>query len=202
MENTNGIRRRGRRRLVEGPALDRDRLVATLLKIARTEGLGAVNMRRVAAELSVSPRLLYHHVRDKGQMIDILSDAITARNMPDLSPRDWETRLRNVVKAARLAYVDYPGIPASILAHAVNKLHHPYASKIREGVLQALRDAGLSPEYVEISFVQFSVFLMGSLVLLENLDEQGDALAMTRARVEKSIDLGLDLLIFGIKRLS
>jgi len=188
-------RRRGRRRLDEGPALDRDRMVATLLKIARNEGLGALNMRRVVAELGVSPRLIYHHVRDKGQMIDLLSDAITAGNMPDLSPLDWEARLRNVVRAARVAYVHFPGVPATILAHAVNKLSQPNASKVREGVLQVLRDAGLSAEHVEISFVQFSVFLMGSLVLMENLDAAGDVLAVTRARVEQSIDLGLDLLL-------
>ena len=58
-----------------------------------------------------------------------------------------------------------------------------------------MRDAGLSAEHVEISFVQFSVFLMGSLVLMENLDAAGDVLAVTRARVEQSIDLGLDLLL-------
>jgi AcrR family transcriptional regulator len=76
-----------------------------LLKIAREEGLAAMNMRRVAAELNVSSRLLYHYMRDKDEMIDIMSDAITAQNMPDLSSPDWETRLRNVVMAARRAYV-------------------------------------------------------------------------------------------------
>jgi TetR/AcrR family transcriptional regulator, tetracycline repressor protein len=195
-------RGRGRRRLDEGPALDLERLIETLLQVARAEGLGALNMRRVAAELDVSPRLLYRHVRDKEEMISILGDAITARNMPDLSPADWETRLRNIAKATRAAFADFPGVPATILAHAVNMPNRPHALRVRQGVLQALRDAGLSQEHVEISFVQFAVILLGSLVLIENLAADSESLAIDRARVEHSIDLGLDLLIFGIKQLA
>ncbi len=144
-----------------------------LLKIAREEGLAAMNMRRVAAELNVSSRLLYHYMRDKDEMIDIMSDAITAQNMPDLSSPDWETRLRNVVMAARRAYGDFPGVPATILARIVSKLTQPHASQVREAVLQALRDAGLSQENVEIAHVQFSVMLFGSLVVKETLNDGG-----------------------------
>ena len=196
-------RRRGRRRLEEGPALDQARIVEVLLKIAREEGLAAMNMRRVAAELNVSSRLLYHYMRDKDEMIDIMSDAITAQNMPDLSSHDWEVRLRNIAMAARRAYADYPGVPATILARTVSKLTQPHASRVREAVLQALRDAGLSPENVEISYVQFSIMLFGSLVLKETLNHAPPAgeLAIDPKLAERSLDLSLDLLLFGIKRL-
>jgi AcrR family transcriptional regulator len=194
-------RRRGRRRLAEGPALDRARLAQVLVAIARAEGLGAISMRRVAADLGVSSRLLYHHVRDKDEMLDILSDAITARNMPDLSGADWETRLRNVVAAARGAFADFPGVPASILGHVARPVSQPHALMVRNGVLRALADAGLSPEHVEISYVQFAVMLLGSLVMFETLDRSQGPLAIDRARLERSVDLGFDLLIFGIRRL-
>src|SRR3546814_11509708 len=49
-----GKPRRGRRRLDEGPALDRQRLTANLIALARTEGVGAINMRREARELGVA----------------------------------------------------------------------------------------------------------------------------------------------------
>jgi AcrR family transcriptional regulator len=195
-------RRRGRRRLDEGPALDREKIVAVLVAIAHAEGLDAINMRRVAADLGVSPRLLYHHVRDKDEMIDILSDAIVARNLPDLSPRNWETRLCNIIRAVRAAFADFPGVPAAVLAHAASTLKQPNALKVREGVLQALHDAGLSPENVEIAYVQFSVTLLGSLVLTENLDAEEGHLAIDRARVERGVDLGLELLMYGIRRLA
>jgi TetR/AcrR family tetracycline transcriptional repressor len=190
--------------LEEGPALDQSRIVEVIVKIAREEGLGAMNMRRVASELNVSPRLLYHYVRDKDEMIDILSDAITGRNMPDLSSPDWEVRLRNVAMSARIAYADFPGVPATILARTVSRLSHPHALQVREGVLQALRDAGLSQENVELSYVQFCIILFGSLVLKENLHPAAGpgGFAIDPARAERSIDLGLDLLLFGIRRLA
>ena len=163
-----------------------------------------MNMRRVAAELNVSPRLLYHRVRDKNELADLLSDAIIAQNWPDLSSPDWETRLRNVAAASAQAYADFPGVPASILAHTVNQLRQPSALKLRAAVLQALHDSGLSEENVEISFLQFSVILLGSLVLKENLahPEASSGFAIDPARVERSIAMGLDLLIFGIRRLA
>src|SRR3546814_1631608 len=43
---------------------------------ARTEGVEALNMRRVARELGVSARLLYHHVRNKDEMVELLADEI------------------------------------------------------------------------------------------------------------------------------
>jgi TetR/AcrR family tetracycline transcriptional repressor len=197
---------RGRRRLADGPALDQARIIETLLNIARSEGLAALNMRRVGSELGVSSRLLYHYVRDKEEMIELLTDAITARSMPDLSHPDWEVRLRNVAAAARNAYTDFPGVPAMILSRSISRVSQPHAAAVREGVLQALRDAGLSKDNVEISYIQFSVILLGSLVMRENVSraaatDAAEAFDIDAATVERSVDLGLDLLLFGIRRL-
>jgi AcrR family transcriptional regulator len=97
-------RKRGRRRLDEGPALDRDRLIATLLTIVEREGLAAINMRRVARDLDVSPRLIYHHIRDKETMLVTLFDQILARHMPKLDGLDWQETLRAVAATAPQAY--------------------------------------------------------------------------------------------------
>src|SRR3546814_7236553 len=102
-----GKPRRGRRRLDEGPALDRQRLTATLIALARTEGVEALNMRRVARELGVSARLLYHHVRNMDEMVELIADEITGLAQPDLEHDDWEQRLRSVVTNARRAYQQF-----------------------------------------------------------------------------------------------
>src|SRR3546814_19227407 len=52
-----GKPRRGRRRLDEGPAIDRPRLTATVIELARTEGAEARHMRRVARAFGVSTPL-------------------------------------------------------------------------------------------------------------------------------------------------
>ncbi|OAN56221.1 TetR/AcrR family transcriptional regulator [Sphingobium sp. TCM1] len=194
--------RRGRPRLDDGPALDRHRLIAVLMDIARAEGLEALNMRRVAGDLGVSPRLLYHHVHDKEDMVALLADEITGSTMPDLSQGNWDDRLRAVNAATQRAFREYRGIPANILSKALRTHNRVHGTRMREGVLQALRDAGLNAEQVEIAFVQFSIITLGSLVLHENLSDADGHLAIPAERVEHGIDLGLDLLIFGIKRLA
>src|SRR5579859_5281534 len=195
-------RRRGRRRLDEGPALDRDRLVTALLTIAEREGLAAINMRRVASDLGVSPRLIYHHVRDKEEMLVTLFDEILARHMPDLAGLDWEKTLRAVTATARRAYSRYPGVAAAILARAVNARVRPHAAIIRDAVMNALKEAGLGPDQVDAVYVQFSVITLGNLVLLENVDRGDKELAITREHIEESIETGLSLLISVIRRLA
>jgi len=187
--------------LDEGPALDRDRMVTALLTIAEREGLAAINMRRVASDLGVSPRLIYHHVRDKEEMLVTLFDEILARHMPDFDGLNWEETLRAVTATARRAYSRYPGVAAAILARAVNASVQPHAAILREAVMGALRGAGLGSHQVDAVYVQFSVITLGNLVLLENLDRSDKELAITRDHIEESIETGLNLLISVIRRL-
>lgn len=171
------------------------------MKIAQAEGVDALNMRHVAQHLGVSARLLYHHVRDKDDMVAMLADEITGLAMPDLNG-DWETRLRAVNASSQRAFREFRGIPATILSRSLQAHNRPNGTRLRESVLQALRDAGLNSEQVEVAFVQFSLITLGSLVLHENLSSAGTDLAIPAERIEQGIDLGLDLLIFGIRRIA
>jgi len=177
-------------------------LATALLTIAEREGLAAINMRRVASDLGVSPRLIYHHVRDKEEMLVTLFDEILARHMPVFDGLDWEETLRAVTATARRAYSRYPGVAAAILARAVNARIQPYAAIIRDAVMNALKEAGLGPDQVDAVYVQFSVITLGNLVLLENLARSDKELAITREHIEESIETGLDLLISVIRRLA
>jgi AcrR family transcriptional regulator len=177
-------------------------MVTALLTIAEHEGLAAINMRRVASDLGVSPRLIYHHVRDKEEMLVTLFDEILARNMPALEGLGWEDILRAVTATARRAYSRYPGVAAAILARAVNAQVQPHAAIIRDAVMGALESSGLGPHQVDAVYVQFSVITLGNLVLLENLDRSDKELAITREHIEESIETGLGLLISVIRRLA
>ena len=199
--SSGALRRRGRPRLDEGPVLDRQRLIQTLLDITRQEGLQALNMRRIASELGVSPRLLYRHARNKVEMIDMLTDAILADHLPDLSSPDWETRLRNIAYAVHQAYASFPGMAAEILARSASKIDQPHAVAVRQAVLDATAQAGLNREQSEITLIQFSVIVMGSLVLAEGIQGDKGKLVIRRARVEKSLALALELLLYGIRNL-
>jgi AcrR family transcriptional regulator len=183
--------RRGRRRLDEGPAFDRERLIEALLAITRERGLEAVQMRTVAKELSLSPRLLYRHVKDKEGMIDLLVDTILARSMPDLSVAGWDGKLRGIARSMRQAYAPYPGVLAASLTRGANILEQPHAAAIRSAVMEALSEAGLNAKAMYEGYIHFSVILMGSMLLLEQLHSSASPMD-DPAVVEASLDLSLE----------
>ncbi|MDN5726009.1 MAG: TetR/AcrR family transcriptional regulator C-terminal domain-containing protein [Propionibacteriales bacterium] len=60
-----------------GRALDRERITTTAIGLADAEGLEAVTMRRLAAELGSSPMSLYRHVPGgKVDLTDLMHDAL------------------------------------------------------------------------------------------------------------------------------
>src|SRR4029077_19188801 len=67
----------GRQRRHKGPkpSLSLSRIVAAAVRIADTEGLDAVSMGRVAAELGTATMSLYRHVSAKEELLTLMVDA-------------------------------------------------------------------------------------------------------------------------------
>jgi AcrR family transcriptional regulator len=57
------------------PGLSLERIVAAAIDVARSEGLDAVSMSRVAAELGSSPMSLYRYVDAKDELLTLMVDA-------------------------------------------------------------------------------------------------------------------------------
>ena len=57
--------------------------MAAAVALADAEGLAAVSMRRVAAELGVAAMTLYGHVPGKGELVDLMLDAVLGELYPD-----------------------------------------------------------------------------------------------------------------------
>lgn len=71
-------------------ALTLARIVGTAVTVADTEGLAAVSMRRVAAELGVATMSLYRHVSDKDDLLTRMMGAVIAEHpLPADPPTGW-----------------------------------------------------------------------------------------------------------------
>ncbi|MFE7117293.1 TetR/AcrR family transcriptional regulator C-terminal domain-containing protein [Streptomyces sp. NPDC057654] len=71
-------------------ALTLGRIVAAAVTVADTEGLAAVSMRRVAAELGVATMSLYRHVADKDDLLTRMLDSVMAEHpLPAAPPEGW-----------------------------------------------------------------------------------------------------------------
>jgi AcrR family transcriptional regulator len=83
------------------PRFSREKIAHTALEIGRAEGMQAVSMRRVAAELGAGTMTLYHYVANKRELFELMHDEM----MGDLIvpeenlERGWREALRAIAYA-------------------------------------------------------------------------------------------------------
>ena len=189
MGATDGEESRGRGRPRGGgvPVLDRERLVAALLDLVRSEGLEAVSMRRVATDTGVSVRLLYDYVKDKSQLIDLACDEITARALPRQKGGDWRRRLSLLARATRREFSHYPGLASWVLGRISAVPESSQAARVREQVMEALAEAGLSGKSREAAYLAYAAYSLGHLAIS----------AAPGRNLEVLFNTGLDMLLDG-----
>jgi AcrR family transcriptional regulator len=69
------------------PQRTRTQVVAAAITVADAEGLDALTMRRLAAELGAGVMSLYTYVRDKDDLVDLMVDQVSAYE-PTAEPAD------------------------------------------------------------------------------------------------------------------
>ena len=126
--------------------LSRERVLSAAMSVADTEGLPAVTMRRVAAELDVEAMSLYHHVGGKEQLLDGLIEAVIAEVLAAVAARevageDWRTSLKERCLTARSVMVSHRWAPE--LMNTRTSIP-PNLMGYYEAILKTLIDGGLS----------------------------------------------------------
>ena len=96
--------------------LSRERVVAAALELADEEGIAAITMRRLAADLSVEAMSLYHHVPGKERLLDGLTEVVLGEINAAVAARvraddNWSTALRHRCLAAREVMVRHRWAP-------------------------------------------------------------------------------------------
>ncbi len=98
--------RRGRK-----PRLDLDRITAAAIAVADAEGLAAVSMTRVAADLGASPMSLYRYVQSKDELVQFMADAaLGCPQIPDSLAGDWRSNLTEWTKGVSASFRRHPWI--------------------------------------------------------------------------------------------
>lgn len=94
----------------EAAAVTADQIVDAALTVLTTDGLDAVTMRRVAAELGTSPIPVYNRIGDKEALLDAMAARVTsAFALPVRSDEHWTDYARrwcHRLRERRLAVPD------------------------------------------------------------------------------------------------
>src|SRR5215212_11537584 len=93
------------------PQLTRQRVVAEALTVIAKDGAQALTMRSLAARLGVVPGALYHHVRNKQQLQDLLLDSVLAEVDVHTDPSlGWPEQLKILATRLRQVLEAHPGV--------------------------------------------------------------------------------------------
>jgi len=135
--------RRKRRVGPESP-LQRELIVSTALAIVDRDGLSALSMRRLGAELGVDPMAVYYHIPNKQALLDAIVEAVMAEidltaDVPTATP---EARILKAAQAYRDTMRSHVNALPILLTHGPATLA---AMRPVEKLIAILRDAGLSP---------------------------------------------------------
>ncbi len=141
---TEQARSRAARRTGPATPLTRERIVATALALVDTEGLNALSMRRLGADLGVDPMAIYYHIPNKGALLDAIVEAVMTEidctaDTPDAPAEERIMFAANAYLGAMLAHANAMPI---MLTRGPNT---PEAARPVEFLIGVLRDAGLSP---------------------------------------------------------
>ena len=135
-----GRRERGKRG--PRPGLSADAIVAAALRIADADGLEAISMARVAAELGFTTMSLYRYVASKDELLQLMFDAsaLGAESLV-IEGDDWRARMRNWAVIQREMLDRHPWI--SQMAMPAPPLS-PNSMHFVERALEALDGTGLA----------------------------------------------------------
>ncbi|WP_299450400.1 TetR/AcrR family transcriptional regulator [uncultured Serinicoccus sp.] len=110
--------------------LTRERVLSAAMAVADTDGVPALTMRRLAADLGVEAMSLYHHVRGKEALLDGLVEAVVAeieaavaradeaQGEEAAADADWRDALRRRFLTARTVVVRHPWTPGLVSSRA------------------------------------------------------------------------------------
>lgn len=120
--------------------LTREQIVDAATRLVDAEGLDALSMRRLGQELGAGATSLYWHIKNKGQLEDLMLDALIGEVVADVRPADgWRDELAEVARALRRGLLRHRHI-APLLGERPTV--GPHALDAAERVMGILRGAG------------------------------------------------------------
>ncbi len=144
------------------PQLTRHRVVAEALTVIAKDGAQALTMRTLAARLGVVPGALYHHVRNKEQLQDLVLDGVLAEVDCHLDPaQPWTEQIKLLAHRLRAVLEQHPGV-AGILK--TRDPLGPHSLALAEAFLSPLQAAGFRDREAGLAFFLLVDYTVGFAV--------------------------------------
>jgi AcrR family transcriptional regulator len=90
--------------------LSRERILEAAIRLVDEQGIEALSMRRLGAELGVEAMSLYNHIPNKAALLDAIVDYVI-EEVPIAEPsKDWTEQVREMARSYRRIALAHPHI--------------------------------------------------------------------------------------------
>jgi AcrR family transcriptional regulator len=149
-----------RRRRPRADGLTVERIIDAALAVVDREGLDALTMRRLAAELSTSSASLYRHVTGREELLTVVVDHVIGEVRYPPRHLPGRERVERLAIGLREVLRSHPHLLAAL---AAAPLLGPNARRGTEHAIECLLDAGHPREVAVPAYLALVDFVLGSV---------------------------------------
>ncbi|MEU4038886.1 TetR/AcrR family transcriptional regulator [Streptomyces collinus] len=179
-----------RKALGRPPRISREEVIGTARRIVTEGGVDRLTMRRLAKEIGSTPMALYHHVRNKEELLVLLLDDYAARALrrPELPAHPRE----RVVVAAAAIHEALAACPWIVEVLTADDLMSTSALWFVEQIVDGLVACGLPLEQAVYGYRAIWYYTAGEIVVRTTASRRraDDERATYREQVFADLDPG------------
>jgi AcrR family transcriptional regulator len=164
--------------------LTRERILQAAIELADRDGIDALSMRKLGKALGVEAMSLYHHVANKGDLLDGITDAVvTEIALPEADDRAWRSAMRQRAINAREVLQKHPWAVA--LMESRPNLG-PARLRYFEWMIATLRRGGFTIDLAHRALLTLDSHVYGFLIQeLSWSIESGDEMSARSEEIER-----------------
>ena len=159
--------------------LTRERVLRAAIDLADREGVDAISMRRLGAELGVEAMSLYNHVPNKAALLDgIVETIVNDIDFPE-DVSDWQECVREMARAYRQVANSHPNLVPIVATRPFNTIGSLRPIEVAFKIFDA---AGFSPQTAVYAFRALAALMTGYSIAentsfyVEGADDWGEAM--------------------------
>lgn len=149
------------------PALSRDSIAETALRITLEQPATPLTLARLGAELSADPTAIYRHYRSRDELIRDLGDRLFGEVADTVElTDDWVQSLRNVAATVRTVLLRRPALAADLGTRFTGGVNERRGVVILRGILE---QAGFAADVIPHHLRAFGELMLAEVVMTATL---------------------------------
>jgi AcrR family transcriptional regulator len=206
--------------------LTRHRVLEAAVAIVDRQGLAALTMRRLGAELDVEAMSVYKHVSNKDEILDGIIELVIGEIEIPAGGADWKDAMRRRARSARAVFGRHSWAIGLLEARGSKG---PAAFRYVDAILGNLRLAGFSVDHAVHAFWLLDSFVYGHVIqetsypagtseemsdstrsMLDQINpdeyphlvEMGEHALRVDYSIDSEFEFGLDLILSALERVA